>query len=78
MGTITEMLAITIGRAMRADADSKDVRLPRNQQNFHAGRREAYLQTVALITGSEVKAIREGVLGTQNAKDSLWTYEAKG
>lgn len=64
--TLLEVMTTTIGRAMRADARSRDHGLPKDQRDFHAGRREAYLQVIALINGSEVKSIRAGVLGTGN------------
>jgi hypothetical protein len=67
MKSISDILATVIGRAMRADADSEDMTLPKSQRHFHAGRREAYLQMVAMITGSDVKDIRPGVLGSRRA-----------
>jgi hypothetical protein len=70
MKTVVEILSTVIGRAMRADINSKDESLPRSQQHFHAGRREAYLQTIALINDTEVRDIREGVLGSKNSKAS--------
>ncbi len=63
--TVMEILTTFIGRAMRADDDSKDMNLPKDQRDFHAGRRETCLQVVAMICGSEVKDIRSGVLGTK-------------
>lgn len=63
--TVMEILATVTGRAMRADAESLDYDLPKDQRTFHAGRREAYLQMIALICGTDVKSIRSGVLGTK-------------
>lgn len=58
-------IAIMTGRAMRAHARSVDTQLPKSQRDFHAGRREAYLQAIAVISEVDVKDIREGVLGTK-------------
>lgn len=66
MKTVLEILATTIGRAIRADVKSKDEYLPKDQRDFHAGRREVYLQTVALIMDKEVKDIRKVVLGSKS------------
>jgi hypothetical protein len=62
--TTLELVATLVGRAQRADARSVDLSLPKNQRDFHAGRREAYLQCVALLADSKVKNIRDGVLGS--------------
>lgn len=66
--TVMEILATVTGRAMRADTSSKDDDLPKDQRTFHAGRREAYLQMIALICGTDVKSIRPGVIGTRESK----------
>lgn len=63
--TLSAILATVIGRAMRADNESENMDLPKSQRHFHAGRREAYLQMVALVTGAPVKDIRPGVLGSK-------------
>lgn len=63
----TEIYVTMIGRAMRADVKSQDQNLPKSQRDFHAGRREAYLQSVALIADCEVKDIRTAVLGSDAA-----------
>lgn len=66
MLTVLEILSTAIGRAIRADIKSKDESLPKDQRTFHAGRRESYLQTVALVMGKEVKDIRKPVIGTKS------------
>ena len=62
MMTTMQILISNMGRAIRADVRSKDLSIPVSQRDFHAGRREAYLQNVAQICGLEVKDIRESVL----------------
>lgn len=62
MMTVMEILVSNMGRAIRADVRSKDMSLPQSQRDFHAGRREAYLQNIAQICGLQVKDIRESVL----------------
>lgn len=71
MKSVAEMLAANIGRALRAHEETKNTNIPKSQRDFHAGRREAYLQNVALIVGSEVKDIRADVLGTKGAEESV-------
>lgn len=71
MKSITEIMGACIGRAIRAHAESRNDNLPKDQQTFHAGRREAYLQMVALICDSEVRDIRADVLGRTAAKESV-------
>lgn len=65
MVTVMEILTSNIGRAVRAHKKSKDNTLPKSQKDFHAGRREAYLQIIAQINGCEVKEIRKTVLGSE-------------
>lgn len=57
-----EILIANIARAMRAHAESQNEALPKSQRDFHAGRRESYLQNVAMIAGLEVKDIRNFVI----------------
>lgn len=64
-----QMLVRYSGRTQRADMDSQDMSLPKNQRNFHAGRREAYLQMMADIAEVTVREMRETVLG-DTAKSS--------
>lgn len=64
MKSVMAILIDNIGRAMRANENSLNDSLPKDQRTFHAGRREAYLQNIALIAGEEVKDIRSGVLGS--------------
>ena len=71
MKTIPEMMVAAMGRANRAHAESQNMGLPKDQRDFHAGRREAYLQMVALIAGSEVREIRADVLGRKGAEESV-------
>lgn len=59
-------MATLIGRAMRADQRSMDSELSPASKAFHAGLREAYLQSIALLAGTQVKDIRMGVLGKGN------------
>jgi hypothetical protein len=59
-------IAIFTGRAMRADLKSKDVNLPKSQRDFHAGRREGYLQAIAIACDCEVAEIRRDVLGSDS------------
>jgi len=58
MLTIMEMLIINIARAIRAHIRSQDEALPKDQRDFHAGRREGYLQEIAMIANLEVKVVR--------------------
>lgn len=59
-------IAIFTGRAMRADLKSQDPNLPRSQREFHAGRREGYLQAIAIACDCEVAEIRRDVLGSHS------------
>jgi hypothetical protein len=59
-------IAIFTGRAMRADLKSRDTNLPKSDRTFHAGRREAYLQAIAIACDCEVAEIRKGVLGSDS------------
>ena len=68
MITVMEILTTMIGRAQRAYDRSRDMELPKDQRTFHRGRYEAYLQTIALINGKEVKDIRPLVLGVERMK----------
>jgi hypothetical protein len=63
---IVKTIAIFTGRAMRADLKSKDVNLPKSQRDFHAGRREGYLQAIAIACDCEVAEIRRDVLGSDS------------
>lgn len=57
-------VAIFTGRAMRADLKSQDPNLSKSDRTFHAGRREGYLQAIAIACNCEVADIRKGVLGS--------------
>lgn len=67
--TTLELVSILTGRAMRAHAKSRAYALPKNQCDFHAGRREAYLQCIALLAETDVAKVRKGVLGTRPDRD---------
>ena len=64
-----KFIATMTGRTMRADAKSYDNTLPKSQRDFHAGRREGYLQAIAVTLGLEVKDIRVSVLGSDSSKE---------
>jgi hypothetical protein len=57
-------IAGLIAMAQRADDKSYDPMLPKDQRDFHAGRREGYLKAIAMLWESEVKDIRRDILGT--------------
>ena len=65
MPTLMQVIIAATGMTMRADADSRNSNLPKDQRTFHAGRREGCLKMLALLTGHEVKDIRFQVLGTR-------------
>lgn len=65
--TPLQFIAIMTARALRADAKSLDTQIPKSQRDFHAGRREVYLQSIALWAECEVKDIRKDILGTNRA-----------
>lgn len=64
--TPLQFIAVMTARALRADAKSLDTQIPKSQRDFHAGRREVYLQSIALWAGCEVKDIRTDILGRVN------------
>lgn len=61
MLSVMEILIVNIARAVRAHLKSQDEKLPKDQRDFHAGRREAYMQDVAMIAQVEVKEVRKHI-----------------
>ena len=62
---LQNLLVIAVGRANRANDRSLDLNIPEDDRKFHAGQREAHLQTIALIMDTDVKPIRRLVLGSR-------------
>lgn len=64
-------LATLIGMCQRAHAKCMNPDLPKDQRDFHAGRREAYLKCIAILSDASVKEIRPGVLGSTQTDTSF-------
>lgn len=64
--TSIKPVAGLVAMAMRADAKSMDLHLPKDQRDFHAGRREGYLKAIAMLWECEVKDIRKDILGSRD------------
>ena len=68
-----------VGMAQRANSRSFDSILPKDQRDFHAGRREGYLKAIALLSDCEVKDIRRSVLGPpMPVNEGLFHYVPRG
>lgn len=69
-------MAKLIGMCQRADMRSQSSTLPKDQRDFHTGRREGYLKALAEFMEVEVAEIRESVLGSTPAKTyRMWVDE---